>query len=145
MNTSIYSFIENWITKISQPRKELAGESLCPFAKKARWDFYLMTENKIDIKLCRKEVTIFAMLPNMTQNELEKYVRKLNDLYPKFVFLPDHKNANTKIKGISTGNGKHNLILVQKRKKLESARKVLGKKDYYKNLTESYKRKLFSY
>lgn len=145
MNTSIYSFIENWITKISQPRKELAGESLCPFAKKAKWDFYLMTENKIDIKLCKKEITIFCLLPTISKLALETYVRNLNDLYPKFVFLPDHKNANTKIKGIKTGNGKHNLVLVQKRKKLESARKVLDKKDYYKNLTESYKRKLFSY
>lgn len=145
MNTSIYSFIESWIAKISKPRKELGGIALCPFAKKAKWDFYLMSDLEIDIKLCRKEVTIFAVLPNTTIHQLDQYVRKLNDLYPKFVFLPDHKNANTKIKGIPTGNGKYNLILVQKRKKLETARKVLNKKDYYKNLTESYKRKLFSY
>ena len=145
MTESLHSFIETWIKRISQPRAELGGLSLCPFAKKARWDFYLMSENQVDIKLCKKEVTIFAMLPTMSKSKLEAYVDKLNDLYPKYVFLPDHKDANTKIKGIATGNGKHNLILVQKRKKLQSARKVLNKQNYYKNLTETYKNKLFSY
>lgn len=145
MIESLHSFIETWIKRISTPRPELGGLSLCPFAKNANWDFYLMGENKIDIKLCQKDVTIFVMLPTITTNKLEEYVDKLNVLYPDYVFLPDHKNANTQIKGIATGNGKHNLILVQKRKKLQSARNNLHKKDYYKNLTETYKNKLFSY
>ena len=137
--------IKTWIKHISQPRKELDDFSVCPFAKKAKWDCYPIVDSKIDIKLCKKEVTIFVLLEEVSKFQLEKIARQLNKQYPKFVFLPDHQTANTKIKGIATGNGKLNLILAQKRRKLESARKVLDKKGYYKNLTSDYKKKLFGY
>lgn len=145
MNKSIYSFVQDWVAKVSLPRTELQGQSLCPFAKKAKWDFYLLNKFSLDISLCKKEVTIFALLGTISKMKLEKYVKQLKAQHPKYVFLPDHKNANTKIKGIATGNGKYNLILVQKRRKLTSARKYLTKKKYYENVSKSYKNKLFSY
>ena len=137
--------IKTWIKHISEPRKEMNDFSVCPFAKKSKWQCYPIIDSKIDITLCKKEVTIFVLLDDMSKFQLEKFARQLNKQYPKFIFLPDHKTANTKIKGIATGNGKLNLILAQKRRKLDSARKVLDKKGYYKNLSDNYKKKLFSY
>ncbi len=145
MNNSIYTDVVEWLAEIVKPQKTLGNVSICPYAKKASWAIVECEDMKIDVKQCHQEVTIFVLPKSMSKVKLESYVLTLKKKHPTFVFLPDHKKAKTKLKNISTGNGKHNLILVQHRKKLDNARKNLAKGKYYDNMSEDYKKKLFSY
>ena len=89
---------------------------------------------------------IFVVPDSISKTRLNNYCKKLKKLYPDYVWLPDHKKANTKIAGYSTGNGKYNLILAQKRKDLTLARKTLERNtSYYDNLSKKYKKELWSY
>jgi len=145
MNNSIYTDVVEWMAKIVKPQKALDNVSICPYAKKASWAIVECEDMKIDVKQCHQEVTIFVLPKSISEAKLESYVLNLKKKHPTFVFLPDHKKANTKLKNVSTGNGKHNLILVQHRKKLDGARKNLAKGKYYDNMSDEYKKKLFSY
>lgn len=145
MNNSIYTDVVEWMAKIVKPQKTLGNVSICPYAKKASWAIVECEDMKIDVKQCHQEVTIFVLPKSISKAKLESYVFNLKKKHPTFVFLPDHKKANTKLKNVSTGNGKHNLILVQHRKKLDGARKNLAKGKYYDNMSNEYKKKLFSY
>ena len=109
------------------------------------WAIVECEKMNIDVEQCHQEVTIFVLPKSISKAKLESYALDLKKKHPTFVFLPDHKKANTKLKNISTGNGKHNLILVQRRKKLDVARNNLAKGKYYDNMSDDYKKKLFSY
>ena len=145
MNSSIYTDVVEWMAKIVTPQKELNGVAICPYAKKASWSIVECEKMDINVNQCQQEVTIFVLPAKMSKLKLEALTVELKQKHPQFVFLPDHKNAKTKMKNFSTGNGKHNLLLVQQRKKLNVARKNLAKGNYYKNMSEKYKNKLFSY
>lgn len=133
------------MAKIVKPQKALGNISICPYAKKASWAIVECEKMNIDIDKCHQEVTVFVLPKSISEAKLETYVLELKEKYPAFVFLPDHKKAKTKLKNISTSNGKHNLILVQQRKKLDNARKNLAKGKYYDNMSNDYKKKLFGY
>ena len=146
MTSSIYTDITRWIKKVSVLHEKLGNKSLCPFAKNAKYHIVKASALDVDPVLIKKEVCIFVVPDNISKERLEKYCRKASKQYPEFIFLPDHKKANTKIAGLSTGNGKYNLILAQKRKPLTSARKFLERNtSYYDNLSKKYKKELWSY
>ena len=146
MTTSIYSHVAKWIKKISIVHEKLDGNSICPYAKKARWHVVQSSDLDVDPVLIKKQVCIFVVPDSVSKTRLNNYCKKLKKLYPDYVWLPDHKTANTKIAGYSTGNGKYNLILAQKRKPLTLARKTLERNtSYYDNLSEKYKKELWSY
>ena len=146
MTTSIYSHVAKWIKKISIVHEKLDGNSLCPYAKKAKWHIVQSSDLDVDPVLIKKQVCIFVVPDSVSKTRLNNYCKKLKKLYPDYVWLPDHKTANTKIAGYSTGNGKYNLILAQKRKSLTLARKTLERNtSYYDNLSEKYKKELWSY
>lgn len=145
MNSSIYTDVVEWMAKIVKPQKSLNGVSICPYAKNASWSIVECEKMFIDVDKCHQEVTIFVFPKKISKSGLETYALKLKKQYPEFVFLPDHRQAKTKMKNILTGNGKHNLLLVQQRKKLNGARKNLAKGSYYNNMTVEYKNKLFDY
>ena len=89
---------------------------------------------------------IFVVPDSISKTKLNNYCKKLKKLYPDYIWLPDHKKANTKIAGYSTGNGKYNLILAQKRKDLLLARNTLKQKtSYYEKWTKKYQKQIFSY
>ena len=146
MTTSIYSHVAKWIKKISIVHEKLDGNSICPYAKKARWHVVQSSDLDVDPVLIKKQVCIFVVPDSVSKTRLNNYCKKLKKLYPDYVWLPDHKTANTKIAGYSTGNGKYNLILAQKRKPLTLARKTLERNtSYYDNLSKKYKKELWSY
>ena len=146
MTTSIYSHVAKWIKKISIVHEKLDGNSICPYAKKARWHIVQASDLDVDPDLIKKQVCIFVVPDSISKTRLNNYCKKLKKTYPDYVWLPDHKTANTKIAGYSTGNGKYNLILAQKRKPLTLARKTLERNtSYYDNLSEKYKKELWSY
>ena len=145
MNSSIYTDVVEWMAKIVKPQKGFNGVAICPYAKNASWSIVECEGMNIDVDNCQQEVTIFVLPKKISKSRLETYASKLKKQYPKFVFLPDHRQAKTKMKNITTSNGKHNLLLVQQRKKLNDARKNLDKGSYYNNMTVEYKNKLFDY
>ena len=146
MTSSIYTDITQWIKKVSVAHEKLGNKSICPFAKNAKFQIIQVSALDVDPVLIKKEVCIFVVPNNITKLKLETYCKKASQQYPEFIFLPDHKKANTKIAGLSTGNGKYNLVLAQKRKSLTRARQSLQKNtSYYDNLSKKYKKELWSY
>ena len=146
MTSSIYTDITQWIKKVSVAHEKLDNKSICPFAKNAKFQIIQVSALDVDPVLIKKEVCIFVVPNNITKLKLETYCKKASQQYPEFIFLPDHKKANTKIAGLSTGNGKYNLVLAQKRKSLTRARQSLQKNtSYYDNLSKKYKKELWSY
>ena len=146
MTNSIYTDITQWIKKISVAHEKLGNKSICPFAKNAKFHIIKASALSVDPDLIKKEVCIFVVPDSISQAKLKKYCKEASQTYPEYIFLPDHKKANTKIAGMSTGNGKHNLILAQKRKSLTSARQSLERNtSYYDNLSKKYKKELWSY
>ena len=145
MNSSIYTDVVEWMAKIVKPQKSFNGVAICPYAKNASWSIVECEGMNIDVDQCQQEVTIFVLPKKISKLGLETYASKLKKQYPEFVFLPDHRQSKTKMKNITTSNGKHNLLLVQQRKKLNDARKNLDKGSYYNNMTVEYKNKLFDY
>ena len=146
MTSSIYTDITEWIKKVSVAHEKLGNKSICPFAKNAKFQIIQVSALDVDPVLIKKEVCIFVVPNNITKSKLEKYCKKASQQYPEFIFLPDHKKANTKIAGYSTGNGKYNLILAQKRKDLLLARNTLKQKtSYYEKWTKKYQKQIFSY
>ena len=146
MTSSIYTDITEWIKKVSVAHEKLGNKSICPFAKNAKFQIIQVAALDVDPVLIKKEVCIFVVPNNITKSKLEKYCKKASQQYPEFIFLPDHKKANTKIAGLSTVNGKYNLVLAQKRKSLTRARQSLQKNtSYYDNLSKKYKKELWSF
>ena len=146
MTSSIYTDITQWIKKVSVAHEKLGNKSICPFAKNAKFQIIQVSALDVDPVLIKKEVCIFVVPNNITKLKLETYCKKASQQYPEFIFLPDHKKANTKIAGLSTGNGKYNLVLAQKRKSLTMARQSLQKNtSYYDNLSKKYKKELWSF
>ena len=146
MTTSIYTDITRWIKKVSEVHEKLGNHSMCPFAKNARYHIIQASALDVDPVLIRKEVCIFIMPDKITKSRLQNYCKKISKKYPEYIFLPDHRKANTKMGGMSTGNGKYNLILAQKRKDLLLARNTLKQKtSYYEKWTKKYQKQIFSY
>lgn len=125
--------IDEWIDRITAPRKELGGNSICQYASRQYTlsDGFNIPEkiNSVHICLINKTVKL---------GELKRICNKLNKHYQELVFLPDHKRSRTNINGIETGNGKHNLVLIQPKRKLTESRKVLAKTDYYTYWSKKY-------
>ena len=48
MTTSIYSHVAKWIKKISIVHEKLDGNSICPYAKKARWHIVQASDLDVD-------------------------------------------------------------------------------------------------
>ena len=145
MTSSIYTDITRWIKKVSEVHEKLGNHSMCPFAKNARYHIIQASALDVDPVLIRKEVCIFIMPDKITKSRLQNYCKKISKKYPEYIFLPDHKKANTKMGGMSTGNGKYNLVLAQKRKSLTMARQSLQNTSYYDNLSKKYKKELWSF
>ena len=146
MTSSIYTDITQWIKKVSVAHEKLGNKSICPFAKNAKFQIIQVSALDVDPVLIKKEVCIFVVPDKITKSRLQNYCKKISKKYPEYIFLPDHKKANTKMGGMSTGNGKYNLVLAQKRKSLTRARQSLQKNtSYYDNLSKKYKKELWSF
>ena len=124
--------VSKWIEHISEGREELGGHSICPYALSASVE---VIECKLgDVSLNsdpNADVTIFEV-GNVSLCAMMQKVSELSMQHPDYLILDDHKDEPTHINGVQSNFGEGNLILVQKRDKLESARETLHKTDYYK-------------
>jgi len=143
---STFNIIHNWLTRVKEKRPELNGHSVCPFANTLPHivcvdKLELSTFENIDSKL-----TVFV--ENTIQSsfeELQELSHKLSEQYPNYIFLPDHPDHKTYIKGIETGNQHLPLIIAQTKKELEAARRSLEKTDYYDLWDKDYLEEIKSY
>jgi hypothetical protein len=139
--------LHNWIIKITTKKKELDGYSVCPFAKSAKYKVLEVKLNEItpDLFDTAVNVIIFSITDKVSIAKLKNKCKWLNKKYRRYIFLPDHKHSNTFIKDVQTSNGKHNLILCQVKKELNTARQILRKTNYYKNWSKKYLKEIMSY
>lgn len=130
--------INNWIERIKQPREELGGMSVCPFAKSADYEIIETDGSDIDPPPWNFELIIYKLPDLYTVDELTAIANEYNNIFPDMVFLPDHKDKQTFISGVQTNNGTYNFILCQWRDNLETARSKLKKTNYYNFWDKDY-------
>jgi hypothetical protein len=130
--------IENWIIRISEKQSALNGNAICPYAIKSKYEIIENEDYSILLRSNNLEIVIFILSDNLSLDELKDKSKDLNTQYPEIVFLYDHKDKETFINGVKTNNGKYNLLLCQRRSKLDTARSKLIKTDYYNFWEKSY-------
>jgi hypothetical protein len=131
--------IFNWVKSISEPKKELGGHSICPFAKIAsRFKIVQPQEEIIPPEDREFDVIVYTLPDSVTLEDINSLCDNLYKKYPDLIFLPDHKDRDTYINGVKTNNGQHNLILCQPKQKLKDARSGLKKTDYYTYWDKDY-------
>lgn len=123
--------IENWISRISAPREELGGFSVCPYAKGAEYELIETDGSDIDPPPWDFELIIYKLPDHYTIDEVCAIANEYNKLYSDLVFLPDPKDRYTEINNVQTNNGEFNLILCQWRDNLNTARQKLKNTSYY--------------
>ena len=135
----------DWVSFLSKARAEFGGLPPCPFALTA------LTENKVALMsapvdmvetealLRHKEVVIYWFDPaSMSPAELTAICNKINISYPGLIALEDHPQELEQVSGVVLNQLNWALILIQDRHKLERARAMLKRTDYYKSWSWEY-------
>ena len=130
--------INEWINRIKQPREELGGMSVCPFANASDYEIVETNGSDINPPPWDFELIIYKLPDTYTVEELTAIATEYNNMFPYMIFLPDHKDKNTFINGVQTNNGQYNIILCQWRDNLETARAKLKKTNYYNFWNKDY-------
>jgi len=146
---SIQSHVKLWIQHLSSAQNNLGGLAVCPYAAHARYKILNRIKKPIKFEKDKKlleavDVLLYLMESHMNKSQMYELCDQLNDNHKQYVFLADHWNTATSIKSVSTNNGKFNLILCQKRSKLENARKFLRSKNYYDYWSKKYLKDVMS-
>lgn len=136
--------IEDWIKRITQPREELSGFSVCPYAKGADYEIIETDGSNIDPPPWDFELIIYKLPNEYTIDDVVGIAEEYGKLYPELVFLPDPKDRDTYINGVQTNNGEHNLLLCQWRDNLNNAREKLAGTSYYTHWSEEYLKEILS-
>lgn len=136
--------IEDWISRITKPKEELSGFSVCPFAKGAEYEVLETNGGDIDPPPWDFELIIYKLPSEYTIDEVNAIAEEYNKIFPELVFLPDPKDRDTFINGVQTNNGEYNLILCQWRDNLNAAREKLAGKSYYTHWSEDYLKEILS-
>lgn len=136
--------LEDWIKQITQPRRELSGFSVCPYAKGIDYEIIDTDGSDIDPPPWNFELIIYKLPIEYTVEEVCTIAEEYNKIYFDMIFLPDPKDRNTYINGVQTNNGKYNLILCQWRDNLNKAREKLKGTSYYTYWSEDYLKEILS-
>lgn len=144
-------YIEKWILGfLSTPHQILNNLPPCPYAKKAYLehkvkiievvDYVKEITDFLNIWDNSYEVIIFVCPNNIDASSFIKEVEILNKHFmPKnLVLLEDHVEIEEKIQDLIFNNGKYNLVLAQRKDKLQEASEKLHKISYYQNWPKSY-------
>lgn len=123
--------ISRWIQHISQPRPELGGMPVCPYAANSGYKIETVSGPDIDPPVQDFELIIYKLPDELTVDQVIDLARQLNVSRPDLIFLPDPRDRHTDINGVPTNNGHFNLILCQPRDRLIQARARLDVTQYY--------------
>lgn len=135
--------IENWINRTIETQPLLGNFPICPFARKASYTIIELLNIDTPLEFIDYEVIIYKLSDNYTFKDLVDIADMYNKQYLEYVFLPDG-NRYTEINGVQTNNGKHNLLLCQKREKLNQARKKLFQTNYYEYWNKEYLKEILN-
>jgi hypothetical protein len=133
--------IQNWIIGLTKPKNELGKFATCPYAQFSKYQIEIRSISDL-APLAGVEVAIFVLEDSLTLKDLTEACRALNEAYPDYIFLDDHKDDPSFINGVQTNNGKYNLILCQNKEKLLKARETLKTTKYYSYWDEEMYRKI---
>ena len=137
------SKVREWIKNISEKRGELGGHAICPYAFSASVHIEERALRRVTLSsLPDADVIVYIVEDDISECALMQKVAELNMCQSEYVVLDDHMNDTTYINGVQTNFSKGNLLLIQKRDKLESARESLHKTDYYKYWSPSMYRRI---
>lgn len=137
-------YIRNWIKEVSKSRPELNNFAICPFASTSKFKIIECDINDIE-PIEGYDVVIFIVEDHLSLNDINYYVKELNQKYKNWDFFEDCKNYDTFIKNIKTNNGKYNLILAQPKEKLNNFRKNLAKTEYYNYWSDEYLKEILGH
>lgn len=143
------SHIKLWTQYLSRPQNDLGGLAVCPYAAHAKYKILDRVRKKIKFErdqhlLETVDVLLYLKEFRMKQSQMYLLCDQLNHTHKDYVFLADHWDTETKIQDVRTNNGLYNLILCQKRTKLENARKFLRSKNYYNYWSKKYLKDVMS-
>ena len=135
MKITIPSEVQEWAFWLSSG---LLGEEklpLCPWAKKSilegSVDFW-EEEDPSDLVPLPEEIKVrLVHLPGRSSEDLVQIRDLCNSRWKDFIFLDSHPEDSETVGGIKSVSSLP-LILIQRRKEIEEARKILEKGNYYK-------------
>jgi hypothetical protein len=136
--------INQWIERITTPREELGGFSVCPYAKGAEYEIIKTDGSDINPPPWDFELIIYKLPDEYSTDEVVSIADEYGKIYPELVFLPDPKDRDTFINGVQTNNGKYNLILCQWRDNLTASREKLKGTKYYTHWSDEYLTEILS-
>jgi len=137
--------IQNWLKRVQEPRKELNGKSICPFAKMPAIVVVKQLTSETVIPTSQSITIYIEDSVNSSFEDIDAVCRDLRSKHNDYIFLPDHPEKKNYINGIETGNGHLPLIIVQNSNELLSARRKLEKTDYYDKWDKNYLKDIKSY
>ena len=137
--------VKKWLSQVKQPREELNGKSICPFARMP--DVIVVDKLAIDnVKPVSDAITVYVeSTVRSSFEDIDSICRQLKETNPNHIFLPDHPEKKNYINGVETGNGHLPIIIVQHKNELLSARRRLEKTDYYDKWDKNYLKDIKSY
>ena len=142
------SQIETWITRVLDvPNSKFGNMPPCPYAKKAWLDGNISLRMFDDIQTFApeewdKEVNIYVMNPWMSAELLSEMALYYNKKHPDYLFLEEHPDLVEDVGGFVVNQGELILLIVQRRKPLEEARKKLQETNYYENWSPEMKERI---
>lgn len=127
------SKVREWIKELTKQRGELGGHSICPYAFSASVHIEERALRRVTLSsLPDADVIVYILEDDISECALMQRVAEINMSQGVWYALDDHMDDATFINGVQSNFGKGNLLLIQKRDKLERARETLHQTDYYK-------------
>lgn len=136
--------VSKWIEHVSEGREELGGHAICPYASSAYVEVIKCKLADIALNSDANADVIIFDVGNVSLCAMMQKTSELSMMYPDYVILDDHMDEPTYINGVQSNFGVGNLILIQKKDKLESAREILHKTDYYKYWSPTMYRRIIN-
>ena len=148
ISENITSQIETWIYSVLDiPNSKFGDLPPCPYAKRAWVEGNVSVKMFDDIqtftpKEWDKEVNIYVMNPWMSVELLSEMALYYNKKHPDYLFLEEHPDLVEDVGGFVVNQGELILLIVQRRKPLEEARKKLQETNYYENWSPEMKERI---
>jgi len=137
------SKVRAWIEYVSKQRGELGGYAICPYAFSASVHIEERALRRVTLSsLPEKDVIIYILEDDISECALMQRTAEINMSQSVWFALEDHMDETTHIGGLQSNFGKGNLLLIQKRDKLDKAREQLHKTDYYTHWSPSLYRRI---
>jgi hypothetical protein len=139
------SRVKEWIKYISEQRGDLGGHAICPYAFSASVHIEERALRRVTLSsLPNADVIVYILEDDISECALMQRVAEINMSQSVWYALDDHMDDATYINGVQSNFNEGNLLLIQKRDKLEKAREQLHKTDYYQYWSPTLYRRIIN-